>query len=74
MVGGGRSRRVIFDNPKRREINMREISSGNPHTKIHIGDEPGQGGACHEYYISRQTLAKTRLLVSMGTSNSKTAR
>jgi len=31
---------------------MREIVSGNPNVTISIGDEPGQGGACHEYYLS----------------------
>jgi len=30
---------------------MREISSGNPNTRIEVLDEPGQGGACHEYRI-----------------------
>jgi len=30
---------------------VREISSGNPNTRIKVLDEPGQGGACHEYRI-----------------------
>lgn len=30
---------------------MREIASGNPNTVITITDEPGEGGANHEYYI-----------------------
>lgn len=30
---------------------MRIISSGNKSTLIKVSDEPGQGGACHEYEI-----------------------
>ena len=33
---------------------MRTLTIGSrEHTVVNIGDEPGQGGACHEYYICR---------------------
>jgi hypothetical protein len=34
---------------------MRKLDIGNYHrfTEINVGDKPGFGGACHEYYISR---------------------
>ena len=32
---------------------MRVLYSGNPNSRISIGDEPGEGGACHQYYIGR---------------------
>ena len=35
---------------------MREIISGNKGTKIVIADEPGAGGACHEYYLGPRAV------------------
>lgn len=33
---------------------MRELDIGTKRfTKVLVGDDPGQGGACHEYYICR---------------------
>jgi len=31
---------------------MREIVSGNPNSEIEVLDEPGEGGACHQYLVS----------------------
>jgi len=31
---------------------MRTISNSNENVCISVGDEPGEGGACHEYYLS----------------------
>lgn len=37
---------------------MRELNIGSKRfSVVHVADEPGQGGACHEYYIS-STFAK----------------
>ena len=30
---------------------MRTIKNSNENTKIVVKDEPGEGGACHEYYM-----------------------
>lgn len=32
---------------------MKTIYSGNPNSRIAVMDEPGEGGACHRYYIGR---------------------
>lgn len=32
---------------------MRELKTNNKHVTISVKDEPGQGGACHEYCLSR---------------------
>ena len=37
---------------------MREVKIGSQNfTKVEVGGEPGQGGACHEYYISPADIA-----------------
>jgi len=36
---------------------MRKLNIGtNNFTQILVGDEPGQGGACHKYYIGRSVV------------------
>ena len=36
---------------------MRTVEIGSQNfTKVEVVDEPGQGGACHEYYISRSDI------------------
>ena len=36
---------------------MREIKTGSQNfTKVEAWDKPGQGGACHEYYISPKDI------------------
>jgi hypothetical protein len=35
---------------------MREIISGNKNSRIVVADEPGAGGACHEYYIGPRAV------------------
>lgn len=31
---------------------MRQVKGSNKNVHIGVGDEPGEGGACHEYYLS----------------------
>ena len=42
---------------------MREISSGNPNTRIRVTDEPGQGGANHKYEVVDEANAGLELPV-----------
>lgn len=36
------------------------------HTAVEVADGPGQGGACHEYYISRAVLTSDQKGVVVG--------
>ncbi len=36
---------------------MREIKGSNENVHIGVADEPGEGGACHEYYLSPSTTS-----------------
>jgi len=46
---------------------MRKINIGIANfTQISVGDEPGQGGACHEYYISRANAKMDELAEEFG--------
>lgn len=39
---------------------------GNQDTKVVVKDEPGEGGACHEYYICRQQEPQDEVSVPIG--------
>lgn len=42
---------------------MRTVKNSNENVEIGVADEPGEGGACHEYYLSK---ADNTSLVPMG--------
>lgn len=46
---------------------MRELNIGSQNfTKVFVKDEPSQGGACHEYYISRAKELQDETPVPVG--------
>lgn len=46
---------------------MRELNVGSKNfTKVLVGDEPGQGGACHEYHICRTEMAANEIAGEFG--------
>lgn len=50
-----------------RENKMRELNIGSQNfTKVVVKDEPGQGGACHEYFIDVADKLETSTYVPDG--------
>lgn len=46
---------------------MRELKIGSQNfTQVVVRDEPGQGGACHEYYVCRAEELQNEIPVPVG--------
>lgn len=52
-----------------REINEHKINPANDTLSLTVLDEPGQGGACHEYEVSHPDMPPTRISFQNGPIN-----
>lgn len=49
-----------------RVLNGHKVNPANDQIQIHVLDEPGQGGACHEYSLSIPSGEKTEISFQNG--------
>lgn len=52
-----------------REINDHKVNPANDTLVITVIDEPGHGGACHEYEVSHNSMQSTRISFQNGPIN-----
>lgn len=52
-----------------RTLNEHQVNPANDTLRITVLDDPGQGGACHEYEVSHDTMPPTRISFQNGPIN-----
>lgn len=66
-IGGDNYMDAHLDYPKEtsmREITDHKVNPANDTIKINVVDQPGAGGACHEYDVALPSGATTRITMA----------